>query len=53
MHTNTDSQNDADTHIDAEELSRARQLWYNFTLFMKWGIIACAIILVLLGLMTL
>lgn len=53
MQTNTDHSNTGDTSVDAEELNQAQRLWHNFTLFIKWGIIACAIALILLGLITL
>ena len=53
MQTRSNNHNEVDTSVDAEELSRARQLWRNFTLFIKWGIVTCALVLLLLVLIAL
>lgn len=53
MQSNTGNHGDSPARVDSEELSRAQQLWHNFTQFIKWGIIVCAAVLILLGLVTL
>jgi hypothetical protein len=53
MQINSDQHENSGISYDAEDVSQAQQLWHRFTLFMKWGTIACAIVLILLGLITL
>ena len=36
--------------VDPKQLKEAESLWHSFTVSMKWSIIACAVVLIVLAL---